>query len=97
MASGLVNFDTFPMKLRFLILAVIRLAVGVWRAFVRRVAARRTGMLVHMRIAARFALRRIGVLQDGMLDMRIATRLTLRHRPRFSRLPYVVRGRRVRP
>src|SRR6267154_4015272 len=57
-------------RLRFLIgLAVFRLAVGMWRAFVRRVAAQRTRRLVHMRVAARLALR---------------------HRPRFSRLSYVV-------
>src|SRR5260370_2242967 len=73
-------------ELRFVGLAVfgfalLRLVVGMRRALVPGVAARRARML----------------LRRGMVHVRVATRLALRHGPRFSCLSRVVRGRRVRP
>lgn len=87
-------------KLRFFGLAVFRLAVGTRRALVRSIAMRRrVGVLrgCHVLVPTRLTLRSIGMLRSRMVHVRIAARLTLWNRTRFSRLPHVVRGRRVRP
>ena len=51
-------------------------------------------MLVHVRIAACFALGRIGTLRSCTVHALVPARLALRNRTRFSRLPYVIRRRR---